>query len=181
MTTKTLIAIATTAALFTSCAGKKEETKPTGPLAIDIANMDTTVRPQDDFYQYANGTWLKNNPVPSTDSRWGSFSQLMEDNLKKLKGILEETAKKENANGSNAQKIGDYFFTYMDSVKKNAEGVKPLSPYLKQVDDLKSNSELVNVITNLQLKGVRVAWGLYVSSDPKSSNVNIAQSTQGQS
>jgi putative endopeptidase len=179
MTTKTLIAIATTAALFTSCAGKKEETKPTGPLAIDIANMDTTVRPQDDFYQYANGTWLKNNPVPSTDSRWGSFSQLMEDNLKKLKGILEETAKKENANGSNAQKIGDYFFTYMDSVKKNAEGVKPLSPYLKQVDDLKSNSELVNVITNLQLKGVRVAWGLYVSSDPKSSNVNIAQANQG--
>jgi putative endopeptidase len=179
MTTKTLIAIATTAALFTSCAGKKEETKPTGPLAIDIANMDTTVRPQDDFYQYANGTWLKNNPVPSTDSRWGSFSQLMEDNLKKLKGILEETAKKENVNGSNAQKIGDYFFTYMDSVKKNAEGVKPLSPYLKQVDDLKSNSELVNVITNLQLKGVRVAWGLYVSSDPKSSNVNIAQANQG--
>jgi putative endopeptidase len=179
MTTKTLIAIATTAALFTSCAGKKEETKPTGPLAIDIANMDTTLRPQDDFYQYANGTWLKNNPVPSTDSRWGSFSQLMEDNLKKLKGILEETAKKENANGSNAQKIGDYFFTYMDSVKKNAEGVKPLSPYLKQVDDLKSNSELVNVITNLQLKGVRVAWGLYVSSDPKSSNVNIAQANQG--
>jgi putative endopeptidase len=179
MTTKTLIAIATTAALFTSCAGKKEETKPTGPLAIDIANMDTTVRPQDDFYQYANGTWLKNNPVPSTDSRWGSFSQLMEDNLKKLKGILEETAKKENANGSNAQKIGDYFFTYMDSVKKNAEGVKPLSPYLKQVDDLKSNSDLVNVITNLQLKGVRVAWGLYVSSDPKSSNVNIAQANQG--
>jgi putative endopeptidase len=117
--------------------------------------------------------------VPSTDSRWGSFSQLMEDNLKKLKGILEETAKKENANGSNAQKIGDYFFTYMDSVKKNAEGVKPLSPYLKQVDDLKSNSELVNVITNLQLKGVRVAWGLYVSSDPKSSNVNIAQANQG--
>ncbi len=179
MTTKTLIAIATTAALFTSCAGKKEETKPTGPLAIDIANMDTTVRPQDDFYQYANGTWLKNNPVPSTDSRWGSFSQLMEDNLKKLKGILEETAKKENANGSNAQKIGDYFFTYMDSVKKNAEGVKPLAPYLKQVDDLKSNSELVNVITNLQLKGVRVVWGLYVSSDPKSSNVNIAQANQG--
>ncbi|MEI6523530.1 MAG: M13 family metallopeptidase [Bacteroidota bacterium] len=179
MNTKTLIAIATTAALFTSCAGKKEETKPTGPLAIDIANMDTTVRPQDDFYQYANGTWLKNNPVPSTDSRWGSFSQLMEDNLKKLKGILEETAKKENANGSNAQKIGDYFFTYMDSVKKNAEGVKPLSPYLKQVNDLKSNSELVNVITNLQLKGVRVAWGLYVSSDPKSSNVNIAQANQG--
>lgn len=179
MTTKTLIAIATTAALFTSCAGKKEETKPTGPLAIDIANMDTTVRPQDDFYQYANGTWLKNNPVPSTDSRWGSFSQLMEDNLKKLKGILEETAKKENANGSNAQKIGDYFFTYMDSAKKNAEGIKPLAPYLKQIDDLKSNSELVNVITNLQLKGVRVAWSLYVSSDPKSSNVNIAQANQG--
>ncbi|MFN5628619.1 MAG: M13 family metallopeptidase [Bacteroidota bacterium] len=179
MTTKTLIAIATTAALFTSCAGKKEETKPTGPLAIDIANMDTTVRPQDDFYQYANGTWLKNNPVPSTDSRWGSFSQLMEDNLKKLKGILEETAKKENASGSNAQKIGDYFFTYMDSAKKNAEGIKPLAPYLKQVDDLKSNSELVNVITNLQLKGVRVAWSLYVSSDPKSSNVNIAQANQG--
>ncbi|MFN5793401.1 MAG: M13 family metallopeptidase [Bacteroidota bacterium] len=179
MTTKTLIAIATTAALFTSCAGKKEETKPTGPLAIDIANMDTTVRPQDDFYQYANGTWLKNNPVPSTDSRWGSFSQLMEDNLKKLTGILEETAKKENASGSNAQKIGDYFFTYMDSAKKNAEGIKPLAPYLKQVDDLKSNSELVNVITNLQLKGVRVAWSLYVSSDPKSSNVNIAQANQG--
>ena len=179
MTTKSIIAIACIAAIFSSCSGKKEETKFKGPLAIDLANMDTTVRPQDDFYQYANGAWLKNNPVPSTDSRWGSFSQLMEDNLKKLKGILEETAKKENAQGSNAQKIGDYFFTYMDSVKKNADGVKPLSPYLKQVDELKSNAELVNVITNLQLNGVRVAWGLYVSSDPKSSNVNIAQANQG--
>jgi putative endopeptidase len=179
MTTKSLIAIASVAAIFSSCSGKKEEAKSNGPLAIDIANMDTTVRPQDDFYQYANGTWLKNNPVPSTDSRWGSFSQLMEDNLKKLKGILEETAKKENANGSNAQKIGDYFFTYMDSTKKNSEGVKPLAPLLKQVDELKSNKDLVNVITILQLKGARVAWGLYVSSDPKSSSVNIAQANQG--
>lgn len=179
MNLKQSIAITFIAVSLISCSSKKEEQKSSGPKAIDLANMDTTVRPQDDFYQYANGTWLKNNPVPPTDSRWGSFSTLQEDNLKKLKGILEETAKKENANGTNAQKIGDYYFTYMDSAKKNAEGVKPLEPFLKQVDGIKSNADIMNVLTSLQLKGVRAVWGFYVSSDPKSSNVTIGQANQG--
>ena len=119
--------------------------------AIDLANMDKSVRPQDDFYEFANGGWLKNNPVPSTESKWGSFSALLEENQTRLKGILEENTQKANAPGSNGQKIGDYYFTYMDSAKKNKEGVKPLTRFLQQVEEIKSNDQLMAYFATTQM------------------------------
>jgi putative endopeptidase len=159
---------------FTPDGKDKKSTK-----AIDLSNMDKSVRPQDDFYEFANGGWLKNNPVPSTESKWGSFSALLEENQTRLKGILEENTQKANAPGSNGQKIGDYYFTYMDSAKKNKEGVKPLTRFLQQVEEIKSNDQLMAYFATTQMKGVKGLWSIYVYADPKSSSVNIAQANQG--
>ena len=165
-------------AIITSCGETKKQDSLNG-FGIDAKNIDTTVRAQDDFYMYANGTWLKNNPVPNTESRWGSFSILNEDNIKKLREILDETAKKKNEKGSNAQKIGDYYYAVMDSSKKNAEGVKPLSSNLQKIASIKTTDDIIDVFAELQLEGVRALFGTYVGQDPKISDQNIAQANQG--
>lgn len=164
-------------ALLASCGGEKKSEHTAG-VGIDVSNIDSSVKPQDNFYLYANGNWLKKNPVPSTESRWGSFSVLNEDNLKKLREILDETAKQKNAQGSNAQKIGDYYFAAMDSVKKNAEGVKPLAPEIERINALKSNADIIKTLAELQMNGTRALFGIYVGQDPKISDQNIAQANQ---
>ena len=174
----TILAATGLLATVPSCKQKAQKEESVS-LGIDPANMDTTVRPQDDFYRYANGNWLKKNPVPATESRWGSFSAIQEENLTKLKGLLEEAAKQPAKDGSNAQKIGDYYASYMDSVRKNADGVKPLQPLFDKVNALKSNAELVDLMGDLTLRGARVFWGVYVSQDPKMSDRNITQVNQG--
>ena len=167
-------------ALAISCGGSKNaDDKQAANGGIDVSNIDSTVRAQDDFYKFANGNWLKNNPVPSTESRWGSFSILNEDNIKKLREILDETAKNKNAQGTNAQKIGDYYYAAMDSAKKNAEGVKPLTPILEKIEALKTNQEIMKLVAELQLQGVRALYITYVGQDAKISDQNIAQANQG--
>ena len=94
---------------------------------LDTKNIDPSVSPAVDFYQYAIGTWLKNNPIPDEYSRWGSFEILAETNNNILKEILEAAANNKSAKkGSNQQKVGDYYFAGMDTVKIENEGYKPI-------------------------------------------------------
>src|SRR5437870_2541230 len=96
---------------------------------FDAANMDKNSSACADFYQYANGAWLKNTEVPAAYSSWGAFNVLAENNRKTLHDILEEAAKKTNAvKGSNEQKIGDFYASCLDEAKREAEGMKPLAP-----------------------------------------------------
>src|ERR1041385_4958904 len=89
-----------------------------GLFLIDPANIDPSVQPVQDFFQYANGGWIKNNPIPSDQSSWGSFQELRDKSLYALRSILEEAAKNPNAaKGSNEQKMGDFYFSGMDSVR----------------------------------------------------------------
>ena len=104
---------------------------------FDPANMDKTASACTDFYQYANGTWLKNTEIPAAYSSWGSFNVLAENNRKTLHEILEEAAKKTNAvKGSNEQKIGDFYASCLDEAKREAEGMKPLVPELARIDKI---------------------------------------------
>jgi putative endopeptidase len=146
---------------------------------INPENFDRSIKPMENFYLYANGNWLKNNPVPPTESRWGSFSLLQEENMNKLKMLLSAVSSSQAAQGSNAQKIGDYYYAYMDSVRKNKEGLKPLEPMLAEVMACKNNKDILMLFPKLYSAGVRAIWGLYVGADPKSSNMNIAQGNQG--
>src|ERR1700752_1729449 len=114
-------AFAAVVALAACSDSKKESAKGSG---IDIANIDSTVKPTDDFYQFVNGKWLKNNPIPETESRWGSFNELEVQNKAKLRSILEEASADKTAKpGSNVQKIGDFYAVAMDSVKLNNDRV----------------------------------------------------------
>ncbi len=148
--------------------------------AINLANFDTTVSPRNDFYQYVNGTWLKNNPIPPTENSWGSFNELREKNLANLRVVLEDAAKDKNAaSGSNKQKIGDFYSTGMDTVKRNADGAKPLDEVFKRITSMKSNDDLVNTLGYLHTIGVRALFSFYVGQDDKISTDIICNFNQG--
>src|SRR5882757_4112665 len=101
-------ALVATACVFT-LAMKVAITADPNYKAVDLANFNTTVRPQDDFYEYVNGTWIKKNPIPATEVSWGNFNVLNEKSQKALRSICEDaSANKAAAPGSNAQKIGDF-------------------------------------------------------------------------
>ena len=103
---------------------------------FDTANLDPTASPCDNFFQYASGGWLKNNPIPATDGYWGSFDVLAEHNYATMRSILDESARKAStvAKGTNAQKVGDFYASAMDSVAINAAGLKYLKPHLARID-----------------------------------------------
>ena len=121
--------------LLSSCKSNKDEAKLTS--GIDLANLDTTASPKDDFYQYACGGWMKNNPLKPEYSRYGSFDVLGENNQIQLKEIITETAAQKNENGSVAQKIGDLYNIGMDTVTIEEQGAEPIQAELKTIADMR--------------------------------------------
>ena len=101
---------------------------------IDLKNLDNSVRPADDFYQYACGGWMKNNPLPAAYSRFGSFDQLGLDNNKRVNTILSDLLKKEYPQGTTERKLSDFYKLAMDSVRRNKEGVKPVMPLINEIE-----------------------------------------------
>lgn len=168
-----LVAIALTCALSACNNSKQNEVKFEG---VDLANFDTTVSPGEDFFKYVNGGWLKNNPVPSTESRWGSFSEVNESNMKVLLKVCEAAAEDKNAAaGSNKQKIGDFYSTGMDSVKLEADGTKPLQAAFDQINNITDSKGVVAEIANLQSMFMSPAFAFYAGQDDKNSTANVPQ------
>lgn len=144
------------------------------PTTIDVSYMDLSVKPQDDFFQFANGTWCKNNPVPNTESRWGSFNELDKRNKATLKEILQTAAgSKTKSSGSQDQLLGDYFMSYTDMSVRNATGVKPLKDRLAKIAEIKSKDEFVNVIAQQHQLGIESVFGFGVGQDLKDVDKNV--------
>ncbi len=135
---------------------------------IDVSNMDTKVRPQDDFYRYANGTWLKNTAVPADKPRWGSFDELREAALGNLRTIVDDiVAEKDKAPGSETQKIGDLYASYMDDARRESLGLKPLRDDLTRIDALKDKADLPALIGYFNQLGITAPFGVRIAQDAK--------------
>ncbi len=142
--------------------------------AIDPANMDTTVSPAEDFYQFAVGAWLRCNPIPPEYTSWGSIEQLVEKNLKDLRTIFGEAAADRKApGGSINQKIGDFYGSGMNTKKVEQDGLKYLKSYFSRIEQIKRKEDVCRCIAYFHTMGVTPLFQFLVDQDPKNSAINI--------
>lgn len=145
--------------------------------------MDTRVRPQDDFYQYANGTWMKKNPIPPHESRWGSFIMLRYDTEKKLQTLVTKVQKMKNLKtGSPEQMVRDFYNSGLNMKQRNAADLLPLKPWLERIEKIKDVSSLVSAFAHLDKIGGSGPWDIGIDQDMKDSDkyvVHIGQSGLG--
>ena len=147
---------------------------------FDTARMDRTASACTDFYQFANGNWLKSTEIPAAFSNWGSFNILAENNRKTLREILEEAAKKTTpAKGSNEQKIGDYYASCIDEAKREAQGIKPLEPEFAAIEKIKDLKDLQAEIAHLHRQAIPTLFGFGSLPDLKDSSRVIGFAGQG--
>ena len=149
-----------------------------GNKAIDVNLLDASIKPQDDFFNYVNSKWIAANPIPATESRWGSFNILAENSKKMLRQIMQDDAKANAPQGSIAQKVGDFWYTGMDSNAVTKAGITPLKPYLNEIDAIKSKSDVLKVTAKIQKIGATPFFGVFVDADQKNSAQNILIVTQ---
>ncbi len=163
---------------------RAQDAVPPALPPLDPANLDRSVKPGDDFYHFANGTWLKNNPIPADQTRWGSFNTLDERNKAALHLILDECAAAVAKGApipkdSNVQKVGDFYASGMDEATIEAGGFQPLAPYFNQIAVLKDRTDLPALVAGLHSSGVRALFHFEVGADEKDSETDIAQLGQG--
>ncbi|MBO9693647.1 M13 family metallopeptidase [Chryseobacterium sp.] len=139
---------------------------------LDLSLMDTSVRPQDDFYNYVSGTWMKTAKIPSDKPTWGSFNKLAEDTDNNSMTILNSLLKDKFADGSEGKKIQDLYATYMNMQKRNADGIKPIQENLNKIDAIKNMADLQNYLTSVTKEGENVFYGWGVDADLKDSKMN---------
>jgi len=163
------LAAATAIALVAGTANPAQaETEPRNPR-FSIGYLDRSVRPGGDFYRFADGTWLKENPVPADKSRWGAFMELQERNWFLIHQILNSTTAASVRNNSPAQKVADFYRSAMDTNRLEQLGFKPIEPDLKRIDGLKSTDDLLKLLADFHNRGVSACFRQSASADAKNS------------
>ncbi len=157
-------------ALFVGCKTNSDDTGNGSKKDVLAANIDSTVNPADDFFDYANGGWIKNNPIPNDQSSWGIGQLVIEENQKRLRDITETAAKANAAEGTADQKIGDFWKTAMDSAKIEQQKIQPLQPYLDEINAITDVASLQKTIADLSLIGVGGPISYYIGQDAKNSS-----------
>ena len=148
---------------------------------IDPANMDMSVKPGDDFYRYANGLWVKNNPVPAKETRWGSFNVLRDFNISAVKSLLEAAGNDHSAkNGSVEKRVGNFYASGMDSVRIEKLGYKPIRADLKRIKKIKTLEEALNEAAEMRSRGLgSPLFAFFVAQDRKNVNTMAPHLYQG--
>jgi putative endopeptidase len=146
---------------------------------FSTANMDTLANPCVDFYQYACGTWMANNPIPADQSRWGIFDTLADRNRSTLRGILEKAAVEDPKREAVEQKIGDFYASCMDVAAIVKLGTQPLAPELKRISAIQSKEQIVDEVVRLHQHGADVFFSFSSTPDYKNSMQMIAGADQG--
>jgi putative endopeptidase len=146
---------------------------------FEVKNMDTSVKPGDDFYNYAIGTWLKNNPIPADKNSMNVFDELFERNRINIKEIIVDAAASKDAlPGSNKQKIGTFYNTGMDTVKINEQGIKPIQAFFDKIDAIKTPDDVQMTGAFFQSYSISPFFYLFSNQDSKNSTNVIAQCYQ---
>ncbi|QKJ29263.1 M13 family metallopeptidase [Mucilaginibacter mali] len=172
--------LAIPAALAVGCKGKPDASGdvPKRTVFFDKAGMDTTVSPGENFFNYASGAWIKKTEIPASETGWGSFYTLDDDNTKNLHKILEETSAQTHDAGSLEQKVGDLYASGMDTVGIDKLGYTPIKPLLARIAGLSDYKALVNFAASSFKDGDGYLFGFYVAPDDKNSTKNMAQFSQ---
>ncbi len=174
----TPIPVALSLALGLTALGLRAQASPRP--GIDPANLDSTVQPCQDFYQFANGGWLKAHDIPADKARFGGFEEVSERNRAVLKQILEETsAKTAWSQGSIQQKVGDFYASGMDEATIEKRGLSPLKPILASIESLKELRQLPALLARLHGQGLPGGFGFFVRQDAKASTHYLGYLNQG--
>jgi putative endopeptidase len=160
--------------LMASCNKKQELIS-----GITKKNMDTLVNPGDNFEQYVNGTWKKNNKIPADKSSYGAFDMLYDQSQKDVKAIIEEASKGSFAEGSDQQKIGDYYASYINRKERDAKGIAPIQPELKNIDAIANYSDLAAYFGKSNKTGVSIPFSIAVTEDFKNPKQYMLMTWQG--
>src|SRR5665213_2097670 len=167
------------AALFGQTAAKANDAQDLKDARVfDPASIDRSVDPCTDFYQYACGTWTKNNPIPADQSTWSRFSELNERNRVILRNILEAAAVAKNRD-ADTQKIGDYYSSCLDEKTIDAKGIAVLKAEFARIDGMKASPDLAGVVAYLHRMGVNVLFNISSGQDFKDSTAVIGNADQG--
>lgn len=146
---------------------------------VDIDGMDLNINPADDFYEYSNGSWLRNNPIPETESHWSSFSVLSELNTKILYSLLVKVSENTNwKEGTVQQKVSDYFASAMDTAEIKNRGIKAIKSYLSKIEAIATTNDVITQIALLHTIGADPLFSFYVMQDAKNSTQYIPYLSQ---
>lgn len=173
--------LALTLLFIVSACSDNPETKQPLISGIDLTGMDTSVRPQDDFYNYANGKWLETTEIPADEVGWGSYMTLRKESLQQSRIIVENAAKAHQGDPAR-MKIGNYYNAFTNEARIEALGIKPIADYMSEIDNLQNHNDIVRFFGQTNPQGIDAPFNLYVGQDDKDATsyiLHIVQSGLG--
>ena len=165
--------------LAAACGAVVTARQAPGKLGVDLATFDRSVRPQDDFNRFVNGTWIKNTEIPPDRSSWGSFVELSEKSDAALQQIIDSVTMTPQKPGSTAQQVADAYLAFMDTARIEALGIEPLGNELKSIAALTAPADLAGLFGRMARVGVAGPFGAFVGQDQKQSDAYIVAVNQG--